>query len=424
MNDLETRLSSMLDQRAERSPQAPEIDTVINRARRIKRRRTAATAAGVAAAVALAIGVPYAALDHPNAAPPPAQKSKAPRPRPDGLVSPHFDKLPTGHAPTIGYLQGTVYHSASGEKVKLPPLPRGADDMAYQSVSRLGNGWLIARQLTAKEDDSTATSMITVYDESFKEIFRTQGNGVFATSRDGSQVAWWTNDQKIHVAGVKEGLSSERTMSTVPNPSWMVEPVGIRDDGSVVYSSRAVDLAPSYHIAREGKKTINLTSHLELTGYDEVGDRLVGRLSEVSGSTVSSVSDPGTPLWSTQWRLFDFSPDGTRVLGQLEVPGEEGVDGVGPCTLRTAVFDAQSGKMLHEVPDPASYQWMGQRFESDNSVILVLSDLNAHEPTETLSSWTLARLTPEGKFERAAPIEGAPNADPPFGLGHVPSYVP
>ena len=347
---------------------------VVSTARRIRRRRRLRTGAATVAVVA-ALATPFvvAATNGSDGADGPfgptdsSSIDAAPRVR--------LADVRLGQPPAVAWIDGSDYVAADGTRTTLP-LDHVTRATPYRS------GFLV----TVYGDNH-----VILLDSRLHEVWRRCTQGGFAVSQDGLRTAYSTggcegSDAALHV-GPTSGTGDEQTR---PMPLAPASPVGMLGDG------RGHQLPQRGTAVAHRWRWLVVRVSTQLSRAEGVDERLglvSGQLAGVQQPTGAVIdASTGSVTWSEPgWALQSFSPDGSMVVGVR-------IEGGAPRGWR--VFDAESGKQLHEFATPAGFEVTRVVWEGDEHLLMT---------TTQGRSQAILRTTLDGAIQlatAAAPYNG------------------
>lgn len=338
-----------------------DFDRVHAQARGIRRRRRVGT--GVAAAAVLAVvAVPTALVlgdQADRSAPGPAeQTSQAPDQRTDAPTDPetdtapdssgedlaedkeaaaqHLEALPTTDELSVEYLLDGRVHLFDGSTIDGPPT-----QAPIVALSSFKGGWLVATQ---DNPGNRGDAMIRRFDSGGTEVDAVPGTGTFATTSDGTQLAWWTWNEdtgtgELHATGISSMGEGLGPVQDTGDASYVV-PVGWIGTGEVVYQATVEGVGPSVRATDLAGEVRSIDTLGQVAGTDQVNDRIAGQApgDGLTGRVVDGTT--GEEMWSKEgYRLGRFSPDGRYVIGY---PAQ-----VDPTPI--VILDAADGAVVAEV---------------------------------------------------------------------------
>lgn len=363
---------------------SPPVDRLVSGGRRrlLRRRRVAAiSAAGAVAAVAFAMSVP-SSLEPPRERIAPTTQEPSPTVQPQSI-----DELPTGAAPAIPYVVGSVLQTATGSISMELPYPKvvtgGPVSVVYGGNVETGlSVYLI------DGSDSTGTPHL--------RLLTDEAAGQPVVSTDGRLVAWPAGDEGAQGAGADRTLVALWSVDTgqlLENPvSFPFEPtccdnpfvlLGVDSDGRVYGTG-------------SGKTWMAWGSleHVDLvTG---LGDGYVTAVAP-RGVLVETFTKTAAKLELGEVAPWRFQP-------RLTIPGTRGL--VSPGSTALAYTDADGELRLRDLESgrdvaallPFDVAENTMTWESEESLLV-----EVHE--EDSGSWVLARCTLDGACEAAAHLD-------------------
>lgn len=385
--DFEQQLAGALERRASTAPVAPQsLDAVRHRARGIRRRRIAVSAAGVAAALAViaplglsATGVLDGDADRSSDI---AVASPGPSPVPPPVTEPVAvtTGAAPGDAPEIGWLEadGTVH------------LPGGTIVQAERDYRALGV--VAGRVLAYRFDPDTGLGTVDEVGTDGR-VLASHGALTSPITDDAGTVGAWV-DRAGRI--VWAGAGGQRTYDTPGNAKLL----SVDADGAW-FTPEAEERAVS-RIAPDGSITRPLDV---LRVNDSLGDRVTATLTydAMEPGSCGGVLRGTRVVWQTCDHTVDrFSPDGSWVLAT-----DAYLDGMGQGSL--AILDAGTGEeqVQYEVEDGLFFAW---RWEDATHALAVV-----HTPDD--QAWQVVRLGLDGSVEQAVAPRRGTDLEPPFWLG-------
>jgi len=389
---------------------------VHDRARGIRRRRTAMAGAGIAAALAIIVPTAMfagAAFDD-DTTPPITSSSPSPTQatdptqsptEPDGPVQGIFDvnDLPEGAAPAVDYAEvdeerggvdGGVIHTTDGREVDLP-------SGRLVEFAALGDGWVVDM---ADSDDATERVYLLDSVGNYSEPWDAMGG--LAVAADGSAVAWVGADQVVRVASpsdvlelgaMPDDLSSYSAAGVVgPDCSSSADCTVLVNDGGVT--------PEVFEVSADRVRPVG-----DYTKVTSSRGSLVAAVSSVDDLEPSSCSDvldvvSGDVAWHTcDNTMGAFSPDGGAVVGL-----EPYLSGIGSAALD--VLDAGTGRPLLELayaaPGVPSFSTVEAWEDDDHLLSIVWRD----------NEFSIVRIALDGSMEYAVAPVKAGDADSQYRL--------
>ncbi|HEX6247475.1 MAG TPA: hypothetical protein VFZ64_06340 [Nocardioidaceae bacterium] len=370
-------------------------------ARRMQRRRnivggavaavvaTAAVPGGLAVTSALNDGRDPVDGSTIAATPSEATPAPAPTPRPDGTFVMTLDGLTRGEDAQVPYID---YPRAA---LVTPDGSMGLPTV-YQKITRYDDGWL------ALGYEGDGAEMFLLTDD--MEVTRSFPSGdTFVVSDDGSRVVYVQIEDdgtQTLVNAPTDGLDPQ-TWSLPESPA--VQPIGLVDEGSVVYETLAADGTQAVSLATAEGVT-------ELEGFvagEDAGTTtglVIGQTrSDMVQGSCWGIMDPAASTTDLVWETCDywlksFSPDGRHIAAT--VPD---ADGLGAPTL--TVLDAESHEPVVEFSNDRKHQsalFQGA-WEDDDTVVGIVTEG---------TTFQLVRYELDGRAEAASdPVEVDPERD-------------
>ncbi len=318
-----------------------------------------------------------------------ATPTPEPTPRPDGTFVMTLDGLTRGEdaqVPFIDYPRAALV--TPDGSMGLPAV--------YQKITRYDDGWLAL----GYEGDGAEMLML---DDGMEVIRSFRSGSTFVVDDDGSQVVYVEiedDGSQTLVNAPADGLDPQ-TWSLPKSPA--VEPIGLVDEGAVVYETLAPD----------GTVTVSLASAegvTELEGFvagadaSKVTGLVIGQTrSDLVDGSCWGVMDPAASTTEMVWETCDywlksFSPDGGLIAAT--VPD---ADGIGAPSL--TVLDADTHEQLVEFSNDRQHQsalFQGT-WEDDDSVLGIVTEA----PT-----FQVVRFELDGRAVAASdPVEVDPQHD-------------
>jgi hypothetical protein len=383
---------------------------VQGKARSIRRRRTAAAVAGVAAAVALI--VPTVALashsnGKPHNAPPASQGTSPTQTATDDGSQPaagvlDVRDLPTGAAPAFDYVESgdLQFHDGGSGTVNTqyaPSLFAALDDGArvWQTISDQGDAYI-----EIQDADGT-----------FHEPVRS-ANGLVVNDEHNA-VGWVTTDGQVMVWS---GRASE------PRPLGDPVPGGHDIRIATIVSQDCTEFCEVYvNGPADGAQVWQpyVVTDQGTEPYRDGGLRMVKDMSRgltIGLSTLDDTSSCSDLYGGGEFAGFDtckvtlesFAPDASTVLGYLPY-----YDGIGSTSV--SMWNLEGHKLFERSANPQHQAAVGSAtWEDDTHVIAAVFQEN---------TWSLVRIGTDGTMEYAVPPVHGSDFDNPFILptGGVPS---
>ncbi|MCD6638675.1 MAG: hypothetical protein LT071_02020 [Nocardioides sp.] len=385
--DFEQQLAGALERRASTAPVAPQsLDAVRHRARGIRRRRIAVSAAGVAAALAVIAPLGLSAtgvLDgDPDRSRDIAVASPGPSPVPPPVTEPVT--VTTGAAP--GDAPGIAWLEADGT-LHLPGGTMAQAEPGYRALSVVAS-----RVLAFRSDPDTGLGTV---DEIGTDgsVLASYGALMAPMTDDAGTVGAWVDRQGRIVWA---GAGGQTTFDTEGNAQLL----SVDADGAW-FTPEGAERAAS-RIAPDG----SVTGPLDVLGVnDSLGERVTATLTydDMEPGSCGGVLRGGREEWRTcDFTVDRFSPDGAWVLAT-----DAYLDGMGQGTL--AILDAGTGgaQVQYEVEDGVFFDW---RWEDAAHALAVV-----HTPAD--QAWQVVRLGLDGSVEQAVAPRRGTDLEPPFWLG-------
>lgn len=347
-NDLEDQelLGRELGRELRRHSQVPGLhpvglDQVRGRARRIKRRRQAAS--GLVAAAVLVVAVPVGvniagttSSTDPGFTDRPGPTSvTTPSPAPTKADSLALDRLSPGDASAVPYVVSSTHELVT---------PDGAVPMpaAYLQIVPYNDGWLALTEAPQGGIDGL------MLDGDFSELKRFPAGEALAVDASGEHVAYidYSDGYPLLVSAPTNGLDpvtwrlpAERT--DVPVPVGYAGP-----DSIVVELEGGMDTGRAF-VAGPGGTVEPLNGFTSIDGVSE-GGLVAGQVSYDTSGSAYGVLDTrtGARLWETRkFSLGAFSPDGRHLIA-----GIPDYDGWGSPSL--AILDARTHEVVAQFAGP------------------------------------------------------------------------
>jgi hypothetical protein len=369
---------------------------VRGKARSIRRRRTATTVAGVAAAVALL--VPTVALaSHQggtrNVPLPPATQGVTPSPSPVDGEQPatgilDVSDLPTGAAPAMDYVRDGRMHFRDGGEgtVNTRFSPRGLVTM--EDGSRVwqtrGNG---TPYIELQDSDGTFHQPVH------------SGEGL--TVNPAHSIAAWLSPTGQVIIWEARASEPSPLGDPVPGPELQLGPVS-GDDCSLsctVYVNVRGDTSQPWQVSESGTEPYRDGGYLDVADVSRSG-LTVGhtRLTDVGSCSTLQGGGEFVPFSTCKSTLSTFSPDGRLLLG-----GAVMQDGLGDGSL--AMYDVDGRRLFERhATEDAQATYTASAWEDDTHVLIAVTQG---------ARWSLVRVGSDGSMEYAVPpVKGDPVESP------------
>jgi hypothetical protein len=354
-------------------PSTP-MSAVVSTAHRLRRRRRVRNGIVTAAVVAV-LAAPFVldAVRNPDTGPVPTDP-----PSTDAHPYVLLKNVALGDPPAVAWIDGSDYVAADGTRTTLP-LDHVTNATPYRG------GFLVA--VTGRD----LGPRVVLLDHDLKQVWRRCGQGTFAVGEGGLRTAYATGSCRSSRVALRLGLT--QLPASVSNPT----PADERTQDLPTEQGIPVGVVGETVIAGAlpGARSLVVDFVREPTPIRSLGEvRSVGaELSLVAGQLAghpdtAAVIDGGhhTVLWERKgWALQDFSPDGSMVLGLEMGDGTMGSGAFG-------VFDARTGKLLHEFAQLAGFQAQQTVWEDDEHLLSV---------TTEAATQAIVRLTLDGAIQRA-----------------------
>jgi hypothetical protein len=392
-DDLTTSLTRELHERADAvHGSSLALADVTGRARSIRRRRTAAAVAGVAAAVALI--VPTAALagrhDGHRTEPAPITQgttTATPDPEPPAPGVLDVSDLPTGAPPQMDYVYKGVLHFADGGvgQVNTRYTP-------YRFVE-LADG---ARVWQTADNGNTYIE-IQDTDGTFHDPIPSSWG--LSVNRQHSIAAWLTPTGQVTIW---EGWASEPRPfgDPLPGDEWHIGPItgagdatpgqpgpSCQDSGcTVIVNVRGPTWQP-YEVSASGTRKLLDGSLRDVADESEAGLTIGYTKMTDSGNCSTLVGGGEFQGFETcQHTLQTFSPDGQLILGLPAFP-----DGAGPNQI--AMYDLE-GHLLFDRASTPKVQPMFSQYEWEDDTHVLITVFQEGQ-------WSVVRVASDGTMEYA-----------------------
>ena len=373
------------------------LDEVVGRARRIKRRRQAATGLVAAAVLAVALPVGVNIVGTTSSTSPGFTDRLTPTATPGQLPAGAVVPLepadaPPGDPSAVPYLLDHTLVRPDGSSLRLP------ED--YRQVGRLGDGWLALRF----DDQGNGTADVLGGDGRVVSSFPADQG--LATSPSADRVAVVERTPSGPVLRLLAGQGAEIEHWSFAH-DVTIAPAGLLSGNRVVYNATTANGESVAMLASPGD-TQPLSGLVAAQGTEfEAG--LVTALTRVTDTgSCSAVVDVETQQRSAatcELTLGRFSADGHYLLGH---PAYR--DGIGDASV--AIVDATTGRPVVTFERPGSnYVFVAETaWEDETHVLATVYDHDA-------GGWFLLRLGADGSVENvtgsALPGE---DVDAPVGL--------
>jgi len=372
------RLDSALSQEADSLPYARDLtNEAIARARSIRRRRTAA---GVAVLAALAVAVPFGlqATDWPRTAPAPATEPLS------GSVQQtlsNLDALPEGERPVDQYAQNGVFFLPDGGTTDF----EGLDWLAVVA-------WGDAAAVTESFPDSREYSewglgrRLYVYDntsEQAPDVLVEQGAESTVASADRRWLAYVDAGEPGAGATVTVADAQTGRSNSVALDGRSLEVLAVIDGTVYIQDDYVYEGTLRSWSADDGFRTLPYDASMVSDDGSLVGDWTGGSVAR-GGHECYRLVDlaEGDTRWENcDWKPSAVSPDGRWVYAPAigVYPTGEANSGYGPSQV--AVLDAETGQPVRElrIDDPPGhgftpygygYRVRDARWESNNLLLL------------------------------------------------------
>jgi hypothetical protein len=368
--DFEAQVRLALGEHAGDALHVDVADAALSRARGIRRRRTALSAAAVLVTIAVAVPVGAQLADSGTtdrtASEPTTDVGPVVIPK---TVEVQIAGLKTGDAPSVPYIDGDTFVSASGARQSVVPakgsfvtdaaaigggdLVFEQDNMAVITYAAVGGPTDLpqAKSVTPPAIDSgNGAAVFALHDTDANSRPSTTDTIVYAGALSGGS---GTVDTGMHVRQVMGAYRGQVVFNaTDANKDEVV--------GVVMMSGPPGVTTPWANL-----KTVTAVSPNEslLAGVPSRDEAQPG---ERHCSLMLDANTSATLWTNCSWNPVEFSPDGSRVLA-LDAPNE----GFGP--NHVAVLDAQSGAVVAEYTTTGAFG--RATFDgSDDSIVMVVVD--------------------------------------------------
>jgi hypothetical protein len=364
------------------------LATVTQRAGTVRGRRRRTTALAAAAAVAVVVTPAAIWLNRSpgtSSGPTVAPTSTTSSPTTSTGLPASLADLPFGHKPGIDYLDGDTYLDMNGGRIQDPALTTAT------AATPVRDGLLFA--LPSETPDRADLWVHTTNGDQRLGC----GRNHFAMSDDGVVSAYWVMDScdpdQTDTAGrLYAGIDNtmgEGGPAFVRTPAGvLIDPVGIQPESVVVNAWHGQD--PTAELIDIGTGAATPLSALRVVSGSDENHRVVS--GELAGQPVGQVGESavvdartGAVVWRTDWELGQFSTDGKYVVG------------LQPGTDSYAVFDAESGTKVADLPSLLTVNWISQvAWDSDDTLLAVVDDGSDHT--------AIVRFGLDGQVTRATPV--------------------
>jgi hypothetical protein len=341
------------------------LDEVRGRARRIRRRRQAAS--GLVAAAVLAVAVPVGvnivgttSSTDPGFADRPGPTSvTTPSPAPTKADSLALDRLSPGDASTVPYVVSSTHTLVIPEgQVTMPA--------AYTQIVPYDRGWLALAEAPQGGMDGL------MLDGDFTVLKRFPAGEALAVDADGEHVAYidYSEGYPLLVSAPTDGTDPVTWRLPVEKMDGPV-PVGYAGPDSVVVELRGgMDTGRAF-VAGPGGTVEPLNGFTSIDGVSEDG-LVAGQVSYDTSGSQYGVLDLRTGSWLWETRKFSlgaFSPDGRYLIA-----GIPDYDTWGSPSL--AILDARTQQVLAQFAGPKDRVAGASQatWEDDDSVVAAYVD--------------------------------------------------
>lgn len=381
--NLEQQLTGALERRASGAHLAPHsMGDVRQRAGRIRRRRAAVAAAGVAAVLAVATPLTMSAmggLDRSDSRPDDSLiATTPPAPPPAPVADPVVitGDAPMGEPPAMAWVDGDTLHLANGATVET----RGS----YRSAALAGD-----RILAYRIDEETGEGTVDVLTSSGTLITSTPAILGPVGSADGESAAWPVDEETLLWARSDDEQRYDVSVSHV---------VAVNDEG-VWFNQPGPDGGAGV-LAADG--TITQLDVLTLNGVHASSYTATTSIDDFEpGSCGAHVSDEDR--WETcDHTLMDISRDGSWVLAT-----DSYLDGLGQGTLTILAAEDGARQVEYEATGGlfVDYAW------EDATHVAALTYSYSDQV------WRMVRLGLDGSVEQMIIGRKGEDFSPPFLLG-------
>ncbi|KQZ76180.1 hypothetical protein [Nocardioides sp. Root151] len=304
-----------------------------------------------------------------------------------------LEDLPAGDAPGVDYVYENTVHVADGSTLPLPQT-----QASIITAAGYHGGWLVG---TADNEGINGDVTLRQFDAQGTEVSATEAAGSLVVSNDGTQLAWWTWNQKdkvgeLHSAGASGMGEGDGAVQETGKASYVL-PVGYVGVGELVFQPTVEGVGPTVKVADFTDNVRDIDTLGSASGTDQINNRIAGQApgDGLTGRVVDGTT--GEEIWHKDgWRLGRFSPDGTHLIAY---------ESNSPDPQPIAILDAATGEVVTQINlhDEHGLGYGDVVWEDDDS-LLVNAYVFAGTDAEPHPG-ALLRLGLDGDLERATDVD-------------------